>query len=416
MSASEMLGADPVHPVNADVRLGAPFSGRPAEVEVDLSAVAANVRRMKELVGPRCRLMAVVKADGYGLGAVWVARAAIEGGASALAVACVDEGIELRRAGHDVPVLVMSYVPPEEAEAAVRNRLTVVLHRTRTAAALEEAAARLGLAPRSVPVHLKVDTGLGRFGCAPDELLSLAEQVSRFPHLRMEGLMTHFASSDATDLSYTREQLALFNHLRTQTEDAGFRFDLVHAANSGAAIRLPEARLDMVRVGIVLSGYLPSPALAGAPQLKRAVTVRARLARVFRVGVGSSVGYGRSWVAERPSLIGLIPIGYADGYRRALSNVGQVLVRGRRCAVVGRVSMDQTAIDITDVPSAVEGDEVVVIGRQGDDEITADEVAQWVGTISYEVLCGLARRLPRRYIRNGQPVAVCNLLECAILS
>lgn len=386
--------------------------GRPVRAEIDLSAVADNVRLLKSAVGVRTRVMAVVKANGYGLGAPWVAAAALEGGASMLGVACVDEGVELRRAGYNGPILVMSYVGPEEAETAVGNGLTLALHRARTALALNQAASACGMQPRSVAVHIKVDTGLGRYGCLPQELISLAREVQRLPYLRLEGLMTHFADADSPDLSFAREQLNRFNWARREAQEHGIKFSLVHAANSAAALSLPESRFDMVRVGIILSGHLPSPALQGTLPLRRALTLRTRLARVYDVEAGDTVGYGRTWTAKRPSRIGLIPLGYADGYRRALSNRAEVLVCGMRCPVVGRVSMDQAAVDLTDVAQAAEGTEVVVIGAQGDQEITADEVARWADTISYEVLCGLAERVPRHYFHGGEPVEVCNLLGC----
>lgn len=386
------------------------FWGRQVQAEIDLSAISDNVRALKRLIGPTCRIMAVVKANGYGLGAPWVASAALEGGASMLAVACVDEGIELRRAGYTGPVLVMSYIPPEEADAAVRNNLTVVLHRPRTALALEGAARRAGLPLGSVVVHIKVDTGLGRFGCLPSEFLPLAQLVRGCPHLRLEGLMTHFADADATDLSFARLQLSRFHEVLGEASENGITFSMVHAANSAAALALPEARFDMVRTGIMLSGYLPAPRFEGAIRLRRAVTVHTRLARVYPAQPGESVGYGRTWKAERPATIGLIPMGYADGFRRALSNRGEVLVRGQRCPIVGIVSMDQCSVDVTHVNGVAEGDEVVVIGKQGGDEITADDVARRLGTISYEVLCGLSERVPRYYFRHGEPVEVCNLV------
>lgn len=386
--------------------------GRPVRAEIDLSAIASNVRAIKSVVGPRCRVMAVVKANGYGLGAPWVAAAALEGGASWLAVACVDEGIELRRAGYNVPILVMSYVPPEEAAAAVRHGLTLVLHRAYTALALEEAARADGMPLGSVAVHIKVDTGLGRYGCAPDEFLPLAKEIMRLPHLRLQGLMTHFANADSPDLSFAREQMHRFACIQKQATEHGISFELVHAANSAAALALPEARLDMVRVGIMLSGHLPAAHLRDKISLTPALTLRTRLARVFEVNVGDAVGYGRTWQAQRPSVIGVAPLGYADGYRRVLSDRAQALVGGVRCPVVGRVSMDQAGIDLTAVPGVCEGDEVVLIGRQGSDEITADEVANWADTISYEIMCGLSERVPRLYIRDGEPVELCNLLGC----
>ncbi len=389
--------------------------GRPVRADIDLSAITSNARAVKELVGPHCGVMAVVKADGYGLGAPWVASAALEGGASWLGVACVDEGVQLRRAGYSGPILVMSYVPPDEAEVAVGNGLTLTLHHLRTAQALEEAASARGLPPGQVAVHIKVDTGLGRYGCTPDEFLPLAQAIGRLSHLCLEGLMTHFADADSLDLSFAREQLARFGQVRRQAEEHGIHFDLVHAANSAAALALSEARLDMVRVGIVLSGHYPAPHLQGIMPLQKAVTLRTRLGRVHRIGTGATVGYGRTWVAERPSVVGLIPMGYADGYVRTLSNRAEALVRGQRCPIIGRVSMDQTSVDLTDLPGlpdVAEGDEVVLIGRQGNAEVTANDLARWAGTISYEILCGLTKRVPKRYIRDGEVVQLCNLLGC----
>ncbi|MDQ3707169.1 MAG: alanine racemase [Chloroflexota bacterium] len=386
---------------------------RPVAAEIDLSAIAGNVRAIKSLVGPTCRVLAVVKANGYGLGAQWVAQAALEGGASWLGVARVDEGVQLRRAGYTGPLLVMSYTPPEEAEVAVRNRLTLAVHRQHTALALEEAARSLGLSPGEVAVHLKVDTGLGRYGCTSEEFKSLAHAVRQLPHLRLEGLMTHFADADNPDQTFVRRQLALFNDLKARAAEEGIEFEIVHAANSAATLSLPEARLDMVRCGIVLSGHVPAPHLAGVVELKQTLTLRSKLARVFQASEGATVGYGRTWTAKTPALIGLVTVGYADGYRRVLSGRAEVLVRGRRVPVVGRVSMDQIGLDLTGVPEAREGDEVVLVGAQGAASVTVDDLAGWADTITYEILCGLSERVPRRYMHSGQAVEVCNLLGCS---
>ncbi|HEX8599857.1 MAG TPA: alanine racemase [Chloroflexia bacterium] len=401
--------------LGVQAQVGSSFEtpGRPLAAEIDLSAIAGNVRAIKSLIGPRCRVLAVVKADGYGLGAQWVALAALEGGASWLGVACVDEGVQLRRAGYTGPLLVMSYTPPEEAEVAVRNRLTLVVHREHTALALEGAARDLGLPPCEVAVHVKVDTGLGRYGCMPEELLPLARAVRQLPHLRLEGLLTHFADADNPDQTFARRQLAVFNGLKARAAEEGIEFEIVHAANSAATLCLPEARLDMVRCGIMLSGHVPAPHLAGMVELKQAVTLRSKLARVFQAPEGSTVGYGRTWTAKKPALIGLVPVGYADGYRRVLAGRAEVLVRGRRVPVVGRVSMDQIGLDLMGVPEAREGDEVVLVGTQGRASVTVDDVAGWADTISYEILCGLSERVPRRYMHSGQPLEVCNLLGCS---
>jgi alanine racemase len=282
--------------------------------------------------------------------------------------------------------------------------------------ALDEAARARGMGEKSVPVHIKVDTGLGRFGCLPDEFLPLAQGVDRLAHVRLQGLMTHFADADNPDLSFAREQLSRFRRIRQEAEANGLQFELIHAANSAAMLGMPEALFDLVRTGILLSGHLPAPHLAGKIELRAAVTFRARLARVFEACVGDSVGYGRTWVAARPSVIGLVPVGYADGFRRVLSNRGEVLVQGVRCPVVGRVSMDQFAIDVTEVEGVGEGDEVVMIGEQGRENIGADEVARWADTISYEILTGLAPRVPRRYVANGVTVSKRTLLGGSVIA
>ena len=385
-------------------------SGRPVQATIDLSSVEANARSIKDLIGDKCQLAAVVKANGYGLGAVPIALAALRGGASYLAVACVDEGVELRLAGILAPVLVMGYVPPEEAASAVEHRLAVALHGIQTAKALQQAASTQQIGDRMVPVHIKVDTGLGRYGCAPTDVVTLAQQVSSLSHLRLEGLMTHFAEADALDLAFTEQQLGVFNRVISDCAEDGINFEIIHAANSAAAIGLPEARFDMVRAGIVLSGHLPAEHLRSKVKLEPVLSVTSVVARVFQVCVGDTVGYGRTWVASQDSLVGLVPIGYADGYVRALSNRAHVLVRGHKCPVIGRVSMDQIVIDLSSVGQVREGEEVVLIGRQGDESVTADDLAKWAGTIPYEIICGLAPRLPRAYIRDGQVVGHRDLL------
>jgi len=385
-------------------------SRRPAQAIIDLSAVEANARAIKGLIGEKCRLAAVVKANGYGLGAVPVALAALRGGASYLAVACVDEGIELRLAGITAPVLVMGYVPPEEAASAVEYGLTITLHGVQTANAIQQAASMQQSGDIRVPVHLKVDTGLGRYGCDPNDVLTLVRQIGSMSHLRLEGLMTHFAEADAHDLAFTKQQIVVFKRIIKDCVEAGINFDLIHAANSAAAIGLPEARLDMVRAGIVLSGHLPAKHLGTKVRLEPVLTITSTLARVFRVNAGGTVGYGRTWVASHDSVVGLVPVGYADGYVRTLSNRAHVLVGGQKCPVVGRVSMDQVAIDLSNVDPVVEGAEVILIGRQGRASVTADDLARWAGTISYEIICGLAPRLPRVYLRDGQVVGHRDLL------
>jgi alanine racemase len=389
----------------APLAQGVDWTGRPVWAEINLDAVSENVRRLKRWVGPGCAVMAVVKADAYGLGAAPIAEAARTGGATWLGVACVDEGVALREAGVPGPILVLGPVAPAEVSKVIAERLTITLNTREVALALSALALQCRV---QVAVHLKVDTGLGRYGRRPDELLGLAEMVAGLPNLRIEGLYTHFA--DVDDLAYTNRQLDVFTATRRRLEEHGLRPPILHAAASDATLQLPESHFDLVRVGIMLSGHYPSPGGRHSVVLEPALTVRARLARVHPIGPGATVGYGRTYQAPGPRTIALVPMGYADGYHRVLSGRAQVLVGGRRCPVVGRISMDQLTVDVSAVPGVREGDPVVLIGRQGGEQITLDELAAAAGTISYELLSHLAPRLPRVYLRDGQVVQIRTLL------
>jgi alanine racemase len=382
-------------------------------VEIDLDAVAENVRRVAAWVGRGTRVMAVVNADGYGLGAPQLAAAALAGGAGWLGVASVDEGVALREAGLDAPILVMGPVTPWEMVRAVVARLTITVNSVDVAQALSAAARQLRV---RAPIHLKLDSGLHRFGSAPDELAVLAAEVSAMPGLRIEGLYTHLANADDPLDSYAGQQLNRFLALRARLADAGIQPPILHAASSAAMLEMPESHLDLVRVGIVLPGIYPAPVIHQPFQLLPAVTLHARLARVFPVDAGATVGYGRTWTAPGPRRLGLVPIGYADGYHRALSNRGWMLVGGRRVPVVGRISMDQCTVDVTEVPGAAAGDPVVVAGRQGAATLSWWDLAEGAGTIPYELLAHLGKRLPRIYRHGGEIAEITTLLGPADLS
>lgn len=373
-------------------------TGRPADrypcwLEVDLDAVRQNARALKRFVGPRVRLAAVVKADGYGLGAEPIARAALDGGAEALAVARVDEGLALRRAGVGAPILLLTCPAPAEAEQVVRWRLTATVAEPDLPERLARAAQRLGV---EAPVHLKLDTGLTRYGAPPAEAELLAVRLRSLAGLRAEGLYTHFACSDNGDEEFTREQLARLLAFRDRLARDGITFGCTHAANSAAALLDPATHLDLVRAGIALTGTLGGPR-ASVP-LRPALAFKTRIARFHHLPVGATVGYDRTYVVRRPTRAALLLAGYADGVPRALSNRGEVLVRGRRAPLIGRVSMDQCLADVTDIPEAQVGDEVVFFGRQGDAEITLVEFAAWADTIPHEALCRLGPRVPRVYL------------------
>lgn len=374
---------------------------RPAWAEIDLDTIAHNVRTIAAAVAPAA-VMPVLKANAYGHGAAPVAQAALEAGASRLAVVCVDEGEQLRRAGIRAPILVLSYTPLADAERAVELDLTLTITSRRMATALSGFASAKG---RTSRVHLKVDTGLNRFGSGPAELRELANAIRGLPGLEVEGLFTHFIDGALADLTTEQTERWL---------SAGAELDWIpvrHAANSGGIITVPLAHGDVVRPGIVLYGCFPDHSLKHRLDVRPALSLKALIGRVHEVEPGETVGYSATWRAERPSRVGLVMIGYADGYPRALSDKAAMLVRGERAPVIGRVSMDVTAVDLTDIPGAEVEDEVVVVGRQGELEITADELADLAGTINHEVFTGLPARLPRLYLRGGRPVAMSTLNE-----
>ena len=380
--------------------------GRPAWAQVDLGAIASNVKAIRRVIGPNVELIAVVKANAYGHGVVPVARTCLSAGATRLAVACVDEGIELRKAGITAPILIMGWTPPWDAGRVLANQLTVTVDRMELAKALSHEAVA-----RSVnqPIHIKVDTGMGRFGLLPEETADFVESIRGLPGLWLEGAFTHLARSDEADVEPSRRQLDCFNRVLDNLASRGIKFPLRHAANTAAALVLPESRFDAVRCGIGLFGLHPSPTTRAAVELKPAMQILARLARVSRLPKGSAIGYGGTHVLQRDTMVGLVPLGYADGVPRALSNCGSVLIGGRRALILGRVSMDQISVNVEGLDAKV-GDEVVILGSQGGQSIPAEELAEHSKTIHYEIVTGIPPRLPRVYVQDGRIVEVQTLL------
>ncbi|MGH2663177.1 MAG: alanine racemase [Actinomycetota bacterium] len=362
---------------------------RPTVAVVDLEATRHNVRTMKP---PGAQLMAVVKADAYGHGDVPVARAALEAGATWLGVALVEEGIALRDAGIDAPILVLSELPRGSEKDALAAGLTPTVYTGAGATLVGEAARASGGPGR---VHLKIDTGMHRVGADPDEAVDLAAAVAS-QGLDLEAVWTHLARADEPDQPSAREQMDRFAGTLSDLAAAGFRPRIRHAANSAAAIAMPEAHLDLVRVGIAMYGIAPGPELGGRVDLRPAMSLRSQVSAVRRVGAGEGVSYGHRYRPDRSSTIATAPVGYADGYARALSNRGHVLIRGRRYPVAGTVTMDQLMVDCGDDP-VEPGDEVVLFGKQDGAEIRAEEVADWAGTIGYEVVTAVSHRVPREH-------------------
>ncbi len=311
-----------------------------------------------------------------------------------MGVVSLAEGLALREAGITADILVLGTLQDNQLAEAVAFRLTPVVSDRRLLTALGKTAATLN---GSLPIHVKLDTGMGRLGFSPDDIPSLIEALEAATSLRVEGIMTHLADADGEDQDYTEHQLRVFEDALERLRKAGFQPPFVHAANSAALVRFPHARLSMVRPGIMLYGYQTLPDSVACPSLQPVLSLKTLVAHLRKTRPADSVSYNRTFIAKRPTTIAVLPIGYADGYNRSLSNRGMVLIRGWRAPIVGSICMDMTIADVTDIPSVQIGDEVVLIGRQGEEVIGADQIAEWTGTIPYEVLCGIGPRVPRVY-------------------
>jgi len=362
--------------------------------EIDLFAIADNLKALKKNLHDPTQTMAVVKANAYGHGAIPVAKTALAAGADWLAVSRATEGVALRKAGITARILVMGYCLPAQAEIFVANNLT-------PAVTTLEAAHALALAAHdrqtSIAIHLKMDSGMGRLGLLPEDVSNFAKVISAYPQLKIEGIFSHFASADEADPSYSLRQLQIFKTVIQRLKEANISIPIKHLSNSAAAMALPSAQFDMVRLGIAMYGLSPSHERNWAVPLHPAMSLKTRIARVKTLPAGASVGYGRTYIAQKPTPIALAPVGYGDGYLRLCSNRGAMLVHGKRAPIAGRVSMDQTSLDVSGIENIKENDEVVVFGKQGDETLHIDEVAAWAETINYEIVTALAARVPRVY-------------------
>jgi len=390
-------GVEPHPPAPRGARAGPPHQ-RATWVEVDLAAITANVTALKaQAAAPR--LMAVVKADGYGHGMVPAARAALAGGADWLAVALVEEGRTLREAGIDAPVLLLTEPPPAAAGTLLDADLTASVYTPAFTEALDAAAGQRGLV---ADVHVKLDTGMRRVGVPEGRWEEALRRVRDASWLRLTGLWSHFAVADEPDHPYIARQSAAFRRGLDLAATLGIRPELVHLCNSAGTLHLPDDHHDMVRPGLSIYGLEPAPGLAGSTPLRPALAWYSRLALVKAVPAGGSVSYGLRWTADRDTLVGTVPAGYADGVTRALTNRGEVLVAGRRMPMVGTVTMDQFLVDLGhDVGAGgtpSEGDEVCLIGAQGDERVTAEQWAALLGTINYEIVCTIGGRVPRVHL------------------
>jgi alanine racemase len=375
--------------------------------EIDLNAIAHNVRALCHNTNPEARLMAVVKADAYGHGASELNRRALDSGADVLGVARLHEAIELRNAGFDVPILIFGYTPPVLAQKLVDFDLTQTIWSFTTAEALSAAVSP----GQTINVHLKVDTGMGRLGLLPDSrrlppdtnsavsAIGEVESIVSLSGIRLDGVYTHFASADSSDKSYAKEQFEIFTEFLNDLRQAGVDIPVCHAANSGAIIDMPETHLDLVRPGISIYGLYPSDEVdKDRIKLKPAMTLKSRVVHLKKVPAGFKVSYSMTHETSTPTTIASVPVGYADGFSRLLSSRGYMVVCGRRAPIIGRVCMDTTMLDVGHIPDIALEDEVVVFGTQGEESITADEIAASLNTINYEIVSSLTARIHKMFL------------------
>lgn len=373
-----------------------------AYITVDLDVIGENIRNMQKRMHPGTGMLAVIKADGYGHGSVMLAKAlsAMEG-IKGFAVATYEEAEELIAAGISLPILILGYTFPYSYEAMIRDEIRPAVFREDTLEQLSEAAVKL---QKNVKVHIKVDTGMTRIGIRPDESgLEFVKKASELQGIEIEGIFTHFARADETDKTKAEKQLTCFRQFVTQAEEVlGRTIPVKHCSNSAGILEMPEANMDLVRAGIALYGLWPSEEVSReAVPLKPALSFYSHVVYIKDVEAGREISYGGIFTAPKKMRVATVPIGYADGYPRALSNKGSVLIRGCFCPILGRVCMDQFMVDVTEVKEAREGDKVTLIGKDGEGEITAEELGELSGRFNYELVCNLNKRVPRIYLQNG---------------
>lgn len=365
---------------------------RPVWAEVDLSALRRNYDRIKSYT--KSEIMPIVKADAYGHGVVPVVRTLRDLGVNRFGVALLQEALEIKQVFPDVTVMIIGATPPEYSDILVKEDIIPGIFTFTQAKALSDAALKFG---RTARLHLKVDTGMGRIGFREEEFTEILK-IARLPNLYIEGIYSHFANADHSELKFALFQLEKFNRFYAQLKDEGVEIPIRHIGNSAAILKLPEAHFELVRPGIILYGLPPSHYVGINAGLEPVLSWKAEVSHVKTIDKGETVSYGRTFRAAYPTRVATIPVGYADGLRRSLSNRGEVLVKGERATIIGRVCMDQIMLEVTRIPSVEVGDVVTILGVDGKEKIDATEVADWLGTINYEVLCGLTKRVPRIYL------------------
>lgn len=377
--------------------------------EIDLNAIEYNIATIKSLLGKKTKLTAVIKADAYGHGSVQIAHSAVNGGADILAVSALDEALELRQAQILAPIFILGYSEPSYAPYIVAYDISQTVYNFDMAKALSDAAVKQN---KLAHIHIKIDTGMGRIGFLPnqnsyDEII----KILSLPNLHFEGLFTHFSCADEKETFYTKQQFETFIQFAKKLQTLGYCPEYLHTANSAATLRFPEYHLDLVRAGIILYGIFPSKnSIREDLMLKPAMSVKTTISNIKSLPKGNAISYGGNYVTSKDTKIATISIGYADGYPRKLSNQANVIIRNQLAPVIGNICMDQCMVDVSNIDEIEIGDEVVVFGKQGNEYISVEEIAHYLDTISYEVLCDIGRRLPRIYVRDGEIESVVNYL------
>jgi len=381
----------------------------PTWIEINLDAIAQNVRNIKKLIGEKKELMAVVKGNAYGHDVLEVVPVVLKSGATRLAVARLEEGIFLRKAGITVPILVLGLTLKQQAELLVSYSITPAVSECEMIEKLSEEAFKEG---KIVKVHLKVDTGMGRIGIFPNRVLDFVNKIKALKNIEIEGVFTHFSVADEKDKTYTEIQFKKFMEVLNILEKEGIEIPIKHVGNSATLLDLPHMWLDLIRPGISIYGLYPSKEVQKIIKLIPAHSFKTRIVFLKELPAGECISYGRTYKTKKKrTVVASLPVGYADGYNRHLSNQGEVLVRGRRFPVIGRICMDQTMIDVTNLPQVEIGDEVVLWGRQGQEEITVEEIAEKIGTINYEIVhMPDKKRVPKLFIKNKKPYKIKSML------
>lgn len=369
--------------------------------EVNLDAIKHNYEEIRKYIPHEVEMMAVVKADAYGHGAVEVANLLQGEGVNRFAVAIVKEGEELRESGITSPILVLGYTPRADIKALIENNLTQTVFSYEMAKTISDEAGKLG---KTVNIHLKVDTGMGRIGfLSSPQSIEEVKMIASLPHLNMEGIFTHFSTADEEDTTYTKKQWHIFEGFLKELREVGIELPIIHAANSAAIMCHSYTDLNVVRPGIILYGYYPSEYLKGKIlDLMPAMTLKTQVVHVKELPEGHYVGYGRTHYTHHKTKVATIPVGYADGYSRRLGNAGRVLIRGQYAPIIGNICMDQFMVDVTEIEGVSVEDEVVLFGKKGENEIPVEELASLLGTINYEIVCMIGKRVPRVYIGGNQ--------------